>query len=146
MDYRKLAIDEIRRISELRAAEKICRDRLAELKDRLMTVKNIMSDKVVVTGSHKSVEDRWLDIIAAQSDEEKRLRNVRRRLRRFNTAWSTLSERDRRVLSLFYIEKPRNYLDQCAAVIGCSARSRVYEVRDEALINFTRAFYGEVVT
>jgi len=39
MDYRRLAVDELRHINELRAAERICRDRLAELTEELHGMK-----------------------------------------------------------------------------------------------------------
>lgn len=146
MDYRKSATDELRRIPGLRAAQKNCQDRISDLNDKLTATKNPMMDKQPVSGTPSAADERWLNLISAKSDEEERLKKTRRELRRFYTAWRILSERDRRILELFYIEKPADYIDRCAAVIHCSARSRVYEVKDEALIAFTRAYYGEVVT
>ena len=82
MDYRKLAEDELRHVEELRAAEKICRDRLSDLTDQLHTTKVPSPQSDPVHGGGSKIEDRWLNIIALKMDEEKRLRNVRRRTRR----------------------------------------------------------------
>ena len=146
MDYRRIAVDELRHINELRAAERICRDRLIELNDQLRSLKIPAPQTDPVQGGGNKVEDRWLNLIALKSDEEKRLRNVRRRLKRFDTAWAVLTERDRSVLEIWYIDKGR--YDRAERVIqetGC-VRSTAFEWRDTALLNFTRAFYGEVVT
>ena len=95
MDYRKLAIDELRNIEQLRAAEKVCRDRLAELNAELHSIKIPSPQTDPVKGGGNKVEERWLNLIASKTDEERRLKSIQRRLRRFNTAWAVLSERDR---------------------------------------------------
>ena len=146
MDYRRIAVDELRHINELRAAERICRDRLIELNDQLRSLKIPAPQTDPVQGGGNKVEDRWLNLIALKSDEEKRLRNVRRRLKRFDLAWETLSDRDRAVLKTWYIDP--GHFDRAECVIretGC-VRSTAFEWRDSALLNFTRAFFGEVVT
>lgn len=146
MDYRKLAIDELRAVQQLRAAERICRDRLDELSAELHAFKIPSPQADPVQGGGNKTEERWLSIIASQMDEERRLKNVRRRLRRFNTAWRTLSERDKAALIEWYIT-PGNF-DRAEKVSGeqrCSRRT-AFDYRDDAIINFARAFYGEVVT
>jgi len=146
MDYRKYAIDELRHVNELRAAERICRDRLAELQAELTRLKVPSLQTDPVSGGGNKVEERWLGIIAAKADEERRLKSIRRRLRRFDTAWETLSERDRAVLATWYIDLGR--FDRADSIVrehGC-ARSTAIVWRDTALLNFTRAFFGAVVT
>lgn len=145
MDYRKFAEDELKHIEELRAAEKICGDRLSDLNEQLHTsrVPSLQSDPVKGGGS--KIEDRWLNIISQKIDEEKRLRNVRRRLKRFNTAWAVLSDRDQNVLTVFYIRSCRGAAERIASKEHCDERT-AFRWRDDALLCFTRAFYGEVVT
>ena len=146
MDYRKIAIDELRHINEIRTAEAVCRDRLIELNDRLRSLKIPAPQTDPVQGGGSRTEDRWLNIIAAKCDEEKRLRNVRRRLKRFDTAWAALDERDRSVLKTWYIDPGRFDRADCVVQKLRCARSTAYEWRDEALINFSRAYFGAVVT
>lgn len=145
MDYRKLSIDELRHVNELRAAERICRDRLDELSAELHAFKIPSPQADPVQGGGNKTEERWLSIIASQMDEERRLKNVRRRLRRFNTAWAVLSERDKAVLTEWYIVGGNNCAERVANREHCDTRT-AFRWRDEALITFARAFLGAVVT
>jgi len=145
MDYRKLAVDELRHINELRSADRICRNRLDELTAELHSMKIPSPQSDPVQGGGNKTEERWLSIIASQMDEERRLKNVRRRLKRFNTAWVVLSERDRAVLTGFYIDTNGNGAERVANREHCD-RATAYRWRDEAIISFARAFYGAVVT
>lgn len=144
MDYRQLAIDELRRIADLRIARTICADRLRELSDRMTTIPGTSNPDRVPGGGH-STEDRLLGLIAAKSDEERRLRDIRRSLARFDHAWQALDEQEQMVLDAFYISKHRNAADWVAACAPCD-RATAYRWRDKALIHFTRAFYGAVAT
>jgi len=144
MDYRKLAIDELRNIEQLRAAEKVCRDRLLELNESLKSLKTSTPQSDPVKGGGNKVEERWLNLIAAKMDEERRLKSIQRRLRRFNTAWAVLSERDQAVLTEFYIMGGSGCAERIAAK-ECCDRVTAYRWKDDALIRFARAFYGEVM-
>lgn len=141
MDYRQFAMDELSQIGALRAAETVCRDRLAELKEQLEAARCGLSASTPVKGGRVATEDRWLGLLAHVDDEEKRLKNVRHRLHRFETAWSALGERDQSVLDVFYIQRGKN----CAAAVAqrehCDERT-AFRWRDEALLCFTRALYG----
>jgi len=144
MDYRKLAIDELRNIEQLRAAEKVCRDRLLELNESLKSLKTSTPQSDPVKGGGNKVEERWLNLIASKTDEERRLKSIQRRLRRFNTAWAVLSERDQAVLTEFYITGGKTPAERIATKEHCDVRT-AYRWRDEAIICFARAFFGEVV-
>lgn len=144
MDYRKLAIDELRNIEQLRAAEKVCRDRLLELNESLKSLKTSTPQSDPVKGGGNKVEERWLNLIASKTDEERRLKSIQRRLRRFNTAWGVLSERDQTVLMEFYIVGGKASAERVATKEYCD-RATAYRWRDEALIRFARAYFGEVV-
>lgn len=145
MDYRRQAIDELRHVTELRTAEKICRDRLAELNDRLQTLKipSPQTDPVQGGGGNKT-EERWLNIIAAKADEEVRYRDVRRRLKRFNVAWAALSDRDKGVLQEWYIQGGSGCAERIASREHCDIRT-AYRWRDEAIISYARTYFGAVV-
>lgn len=145
MDYRKYAMDELRRVNGLRAAERVCRDRLAELSEELRSFRIPAPQADPVQGGGSKTEERWLNIIASRQDEERRLKNIRRRLRQFNTAWNTLTERDKMVLAEWYINNGKNCAENIAAKEHCD-RATAYRWRDEAILYFARAYYGDVVT
>ena len=146
MDYRKLAIDELRRIGTLRTAETICRDRLHEMDSKMRSAKGVKLSAEPVTGSGANhTEEQWLNIISAKADEERRLRNVMRCLKRFDQAWVALDEQARKVLTEFFIVGGRGCAERLAGKEFCDIRT-AYRWRDEALVEFTRAYFGAVVT
>lgn len=145
MDYRTLAIDELRNISARRTAAYVCRDRLAELSGRLRSLRGRTQSTEPVTGSgDNQVEAQWLSLLASKADEEQRLKTVLRCTRRFDAAWQTLTDRDRDVLTEFYITGGKGAADRVSVIMHCD-RATAFRWRDDALISFTRAFFGAVV-
>ena len=146
MDYRKLAIDELHRLGTLRTAETICRDRLHEMDSRMRSAKGVkLSAEPVIGSGANHTEEQWLNIIAAKTDEERRLRGVLRCLKRFDIAWSALDVQAQKVLTEFFIVGGFNCADRFASKEHCD-RATAYRWRDEALISFSRAYFGAVVT
>lgn len=143
MDYRPLAIDELSRVADLRVAKTVCIDRLRELTDRMTSLPGTSNPEPVHGGSH-STEDHLLGLIAAKSDEERRLREIRRSLGRFNLAWNSLNDQEQKVLDAFYITRYRNAAEYIAASSPCD-RATAFRWRDKALIRFTRSFFGTVI-
>lgn len=135
------AIDELIHIEQMIAAEKVCHDRLSELDEMLRTTKIPALQSDPVQGGGSKTEDRWLNHIAQKADEERRLKTIRRRIRRFNTAWAVLAERDRDVLTVFYIQGGKGCAERMATRGHCDERT-TFRWRDEAVLNFTRGFYG----
>ncbi len=144
MDYREKAIDELRAVKQLRAAERICRDRLAELTEELRSMKIPTPQTDPVQGGGSKTEERWLNIIADKEEEVTRLREVRRRLRRFEVAWAVLSDRDRTVLNEYYISGRWGAAERITHREHCDERT-ARRWRDEAIFIFARAFLGAVV-
>jgi hypothetical protein len=105
MDYKMRVIEELKSVRALESAEACCRDRLAELFEKQRSVKGGYSDSTPVQNGGNRTEELRLNIISAKQEEERRLRDVIRRRRRFNTAWATLGGEDRRILELFYVDR-----------------------------------------
>jgi len=145
MDYRKLAADELRRVEGLRAASQICRDRLREMDSALTSLPALNRTDPVQGSGGNHTEEYWLSLIAAKTEEEDRLRTVVRALRRFERAWETLDEDGREVLREFYVSCRKGAADRISDRMHCDART-AHRWKDDALVAFTRAFYGVVVT
>ncbi len=145
-DYRKDAIDELKCITALRAAAQNCRDRLKELDSELIKIKGVTLQTDPIQGGGNKTEERWCNIVNEKDKEREKLRPVLKRLNRFDRAWEVLSVRDRNVLTDWYIESGHyDRADRVVCNLGCS-RSTAFTWRDDALINFTRAWCGAVVT
>ena len=113
---------------------------------RMRSPKGVKLSADPVTGSGTNhTEEQWLNIIASKADEERRLRNVLRCLKRFDIAWCVLDAQAQKVLTEFFIVGGRGCAERLAGKEFCDIRT-AYRWRDEALIEFTRAYFGAVVT
>lgn len=142
MDYRVLAIDELKRLNHNYTAEKIIRSRILELDAALKSSGGGAGGATPNPGGGNKTEHRWLNLISSISDEKKRLREVTRDIRRVETALSAVTEGEVRILRAAYIEG--RDMNEIAGKEHIS-RATAYRLRDSAIISFTRAFYGAVV-
>lgn len=142
MDYRLLAIDELKKLNHNYTAEKVIKLRIIDLDTRLKSSGGGIGGATPNIGGGNKTEHKWLSLISSISDEKKRLKDVNRAIRRVELALSAVSEEEARILREAYIEN-RN-MDEIAGKEHVS-RATAYRLRDSALINFTRAFYGAVV-
>ena len=142
MDYRILAVDELLNIKKYRTAEKIAKIRICELESTLKSVGGGASGGTAKSGENKT-EHRWLSLLASIDDERERLEGATRNIEKVEIALSAVSEDERKLLEMCYIQKKS--VERFAEEASMS-RATAYRLRDEALINFTRAMYGTVIT
>ena len=146
MDYRDKAIDELSRYLANCKAKEITKSRIVEQETALKSIR--AGGTTPNSGGGNKTEHKWLSLIASIEDEKMRFKKVAREVRRVEEAMSVLPEDEARILRLVYIEKrnkEKHSMDEIAANEHIS-RATAYRLRDSALINFTRAFYGAVIT
>ena len=142
MDYRVFAIDELQRVNQLYAAERNIKSRIAEIDSRMKSVNSGGTGTSGGRGDNKT-EHKLLSLIASKDDEKNRLREVLRGIKRVEDSLATLTDAERKVLQALYVEgRSANEL----AAAEYSSRSTIYRIRDDALIKFTRAMFGAVIT
>ena len=77
--------------------------------------------------------------------ERERLKLVyhadRRLVRLIERGLSKLSEEERLVIDLFYIDRPRDHLDELTKRLGYE-KTQIYRIKDAALYKFTVTMYG----
>ncbi len=143
MDYRVLAVDELKKLNHNYTAEKNIKSRIFELETALKSSGiALVGGSVSSSGGENKTEHKWLSLISSIDDEKQRLISVTRGIKRVETALSAVSGDEERILREAYIEERR--MDEIADIEHIS-RSTAYRLRDSALINFTRALYGAVV-
>jgi DNA-directed RNA polymerase specialized sigma subunit len=141
MDYREHAIDELQKYASHLTAVKIITEELQDIEARMVSVGG--GGETSNRGGGNKTEEKWLNLLANAADEELRLKEVKKRIKRVETALKALSTDDARILKLIYVEERR--MEQVAAAMHTS-RATAYRMRDDALIRFTRSLYGAVVT
>ena len=140
MDYREHAIEALLKYASDLTAVKLIAEKLQDIETRMISVGGGTTPN---RGGGNKTEEKWLNLLANAADEELRLKEVKKRIKRVETALKALSTDDARILKLIYVEERR--MEQVASAMHTS-RATAYRMRDDALIRFTRSLYGAVVT
>ena len=69
------------------------------------------------------------------------LENSKKEINLFNQAWEQLDKNDQLVLTYFYINRSRDYIDRLMQILNYEKR-KVYYLKDEALYKLTLLIYG----
>ena len=143
MDYRNFAIDALQRVNQFYAAERNIKSRIAEIDSRMKSVNSGGGTGTSGGRGDNKTEHKLLSLIASKDDEKNRLREVLREIKCVEDSLATLTDAERKVLQALYVEgRSANEL----AAAEYSSRSTIYRIRDDALIKFTRALFGAVIT
>ena len=141
MDYREKAIDELHILRTDYIAEKLIREKMADVESSMTSGRGGGSG--MPKGIGNKTEEKWLNLLANAADEEIRYKQVKKRIKRVEAALNALSTDEARLLKLLYVEEKK--IEECAQRMHIS-RSTAYRLREDALISFTRSLYGAVVT
>ena len=141
MDYRVLAAEELRGYRQKCAALRNIRERIKECEESLSSTG--ASGAAPNRGGGNKTERRWLNLIATIDDEKRRYREMSRAVNRVDRALSVIPEEEAKLLREIFIDGEE--IERTAENEHMSRRN-LYRKRSEALIHFTRALYGAVIT
>lgn len=88
-------------------------------------------------------EDALINNIVKRDELAVSLEIAEREVAVTESALRMLTEEERRILYIFYINRPRGHVELLSDEL-CVEKSRVYELKDIALRKFTLACYGVV--
>ena len=142
MDYRELAVDELKKLNHNYAKEKLIKSNILELEARLTSLGGSSRGIAENSGGNKT-ENKWVDLISQISDEKQKLCEVKRAINRVERALSVITDAEAGLLRKLYVKGLR--IDETSENMHISTRT-VCRLREHAIINFTRALYGSVVT
>lgn len=129
-----LLVQSLARISEQRAA----------LDLQSGAVRSSFSDREPVSGSGGSgAEDKLLSLIVKRERLEGNYSAVSKLVQQIEGALNNLDDRQRLVLERFFIHRCPNHVDRLCEELGFE-KTKVYEMKKDALKVFTKAMYGVV--
>lgn len=109
----------------------------------ITTIRAARTDGEPVKGGGNHREDVLINNIMKRDELANNLEIAERECAIVESALNTLAQDERRILYLFYINRPRGHVELLSDEL-CVERSRVYELKDIALKKFTLACYGVV--
>lgn len=141
MKWEKCAIEDLRKYAGMQESLINIPEKIKALEIRFESVKGASSDFTPVQGGGSHMEDAMLNNIV----ERKRLKLLYqadlRMVRLIERGLKSLSDNEKTVLNLFYINRAKHYMDELSSRLGYE-KSQIYRIKDSALYKFTVNMYG----
>ena len=141
MKWSDCAIQDLRKYKYLKASLENIAERMEALRCRFLSIRSAAIDKVPVKGGFSRYEDNLLNIIVEKDRLKYLYRANKTLLNLIERGLASLDETERLVLEKFYIDRPKNHVEKLMEELNYE-KSRVYEIKDQALYKFTIAMYG----
>ena len=109
----------------------------------MQVVKGVSYDKTPVSGGASGREDRLIDYIDRKGRVQENYKAAELRVRRIERGLNCLTEKERKVLERFFINREYGHIDRLCDDLGYE-KSAVYKLKDTALKKFTLSMFGVV--
>lgn len=138
--------DTIHRLKNLDAE----RDALSNIPQRIKILeleydglKATQTDASPVAGGENKQEEVRLNNILKRQNLMRDFERTKQEVEQIDDALAKLKPTDRMVLELFFVNRPRNYMDVLCEELHCET-AHVYRIKDKALLEFTRRLCGQI--
>lgn len=144
MSQLKDTIQRLRNLDAQRDALRNIPDRIKMLEIEHEGLKATQTDGVAVSGGGENrQEEALLNNILKRQNLSRDLERTRQEVEQLEAALDKLSPTDRTVLDVFFINRPRNYMDVLCEELHCET-AHVYRTKDKALLDLTRRLCGQI--
>lgn len=99
------------------------------------------SNSVPVQGGGNKLEDSLVNCITEKMQLEENIAIAKKQVELIERGLKYISDDERTVLNLFYINRPTNHIERACDALHCE-KSTVYRIKDSALYRFTIAMYA----
>ena len=145
LNWQKDAINDLRCHEKRKAAMESLADEIRELRSRTYGSSAPAADAVPVQGGTSTAEGRWIAAIDELERKKEAYRITKRQVDAVERGLAVLDEQQRMVLNVFFVNRVQGGADYLVEKLNLE-RTRIYELRETALRNFTIARYGVVET
>lgn len=143
MDWKREAINDLRCHEKRKAALESLADEIRELRGRTYGSSSPAADAVPVQGGSSTAEGRWIAAIDELERKKEAWRITKRRVEAVERGLAALDEQQRIILDVFFMNRVQGGADYLVEKLHLE-RTRVYELRESAIRDFTMARYGVV--
>ena len=145
MNWKIEAINKLKGYGAHRTALTAIPEEIKRLEEDAAGIKAASTDREPVHQGEGSREDQLLSNIVHREELERALKQARAWVSIVEKGLAVLDREERQVLDRFYIHRAMGNIDLLCEELHLE-KSRVYELKDKALRQFTLALYGVVVT
>lgn len=143
LDWKKCAIEDLRKYEGMKQGLKSIKNRIAALEEQAAEMRATDYAKEPVQGGTSHYEDRLISNIAERERLGYNFEAIAKLVGSMDAALATLSPKERRVLELFYMRHERKYIERLCSELGYE-QAQIYRLKDSALRKLTIAMYGMI--
>ena len=141
MNWQKEAINDLRCHEKRKAAMVSLAEEIRELRSRTYGSSSPAADAVPVQGGSSTAEGLWIAAIDELERKKEAWRITKRRVDAVERGLAELDEQQRDILEAFFINRVQGHVQALAEKYHVE-QSRVYQMKDQAVRDFTMARYG----
>jgi ArpU family phage transcriptional regulator len=141
MNWKNEAVNDLSTYTRRKESLVNIKQQIEAINMQLTSIRSSASDSGPVMGGVSQYEDRILDNIVKRDRLMLTYRATREIVKLIEKGIAGLDERERLLLDRFYIHRAKGNVEQLMSELDYE-RSRVYQIKDEALYKFTIVMYG----
>ena len=141
MRWTDCAISDLRKYAGMKESLKNIPEKVKALEIRFESVKSASSNSTPVQGGGSHMEDALLDNIVERERLKMLYQADRHLVRIIERGLDSLTDEEKMVLNLFYINRTKHYLEELTKRLGYE-QAQIYRIKSGALYKFTVNMYG----
>ena len=141
MNWKKIAIERLQEYEPRKLSLETIPEQLKTLELTYTAIKGATGDETGIRATNGKKDDAWVSNILHREELKKSLQIAQSECHITEKALEILSDEEKHILDVFYISKQRGHVERLSEEL-CVERSRVYELKDDALKKFTLACCG----
>lgn len=144
MNWKKIAIERLKDYEARKEACKRIPEQIATLEMRYTSIRSATTDATVVRmGNGNQREQALIENIVERNELKNNFKIAKREVEITKKGLEHLTDEQYKILDRFYISRTPGHVERLCEEL-CMEKSRVYELKDDALRRFTLACYGVV--
>lgn len=141
IDYRKICISELRcHYDKLRSLDSLAED-IQRYNEQMDGIRSATSDATPVKGGSSGREEHLINAISRRDALKDNLAIVKWQTSQVEKGLECLTDKQRRILELFYLRREYGYIQRLCQEFNESER-QIYYDKDEALMRYALCRYG----
>lgn len=143
MNWCRISIERLRTHRKRQQALISIPEQIKSLEEQFAAIRSATTDATPVQDNSNRREDMLVYNIAKREELRHNYSIVKREVMLTENGLAALSEEQKRILELFFINRPKNYIERLCDELYVS-KTELYRRKDDALKDFTVAVYGIV--
>ena len=141
MNWQKEAINDLRQYCSRKQSLENLAERKRAFEEKYKAIRCSMCDTDPVMGGSSRIEDNMINNIVERQRIDMNIEATKKLVDITERGLSGLDDKQRKVLNEFYINRSQNHVERLMDILGYE-KTAIYDLKDQALYDFTIAMFG----